>query len=91
MTAHAKKPPIGMVDSPNIQHYQLTKPQLKLLGYFDELERYQALTNKKPPHLRLKRADYIDLDALIRKQSDNKRSLATVNYKGYAILPMGEA
>lgn len=91
MTAHAKKPPIGLVDSPNIQHYELTKPQMRLLGFFDELERYLALANKKPPHLRLKRADYVDLDASIRKQSDNKRTLADVNYKGYRILSMGEA
>ncbi|NII73938.1 hypothetical protein FHW84_002511 [Dyella sp. SG562] len=91
MSAHAKKPQIGIVDSPNIQHYQLTKPQLRLLGFFDELERYQALANKKPPYMRLKKADYIDIDASIRKQSENKRTLADVNYKGYRILSMGDA
>ncbi|GAA0696213.1 hypothetical protein ISN75_06740 [Dyella marensis] len=91
MSAHAKKPPIGFINSPNITEYQLTKPQLKLFGYFDELERYQALANKKPPHVRLKREDYNDLDASIRKQSDGQRTLAQVNYKGYAILSMGAA
>jgi GTPase involved in cell partitioning and DNA repair len=86
-----QKPSVGVVDSLNIQHYQLTKPQLKLLGYFDELERYQALANKKPPYMRLNKMDYVDIDASIRKQSENKRTLADMNYKGYRILSMGDA
>ena len=85
-----QKPLIGSINSSNLMEYKLTKAQLKLLGFFDELESYQPLANKRPPHMRLKRADYSDLDASIRKQSDGQRSLGNVFYKGYSILSMEE-
>jgi hypothetical protein len=90
MNAQLKKPPIGVIDSPNLTDFVLTKPQQKLLEKFCALERCLALANKKPVNLRLSRHDYIDLDASIRKQSDGGRNLTSVNYKGYAILSAAE-
>lgn len=86
MNAQLKKPSIGIIDSPNLTDFVLTKPQQALLTKFCEMERYLALARKKPQNLRLRRVDYNDLDASIRKQSDGKRDLTKVNYKGYVIL-----
>jgi len=47
MNAQLKKPPIGVIDSPNLTDFVLTKPQHKLLEKFCAMERYLALAKKK--------------------------------------------
>jgi hypothetical protein len=78
------------VDSSSVTDYELTKPQMALFAKFDDICRYLALANKKPPNIRLKRTDWVEINNKVVNLSAGKRSLATVTYKGYPILSATE-
>ena len=81
---------VSAIDSSSVMDYELTKPQKALFAKFDDVCRYLALANKKPPNVRLKHADWVDINSKVQNLSAGKRSLATVTYKGYPILSANE-
>lgn len=81
---------VSAIDSSQVMDYELTKPQKALFAKFDDVCRYLALANKKPPNIRLKRADFVEINNKVLALSAGKRSLATVTYKGYPILSATE-
>lgn len=81
---------VSAIDSSSVMDYELTKPQKALFAKFDEGCRYLALANKKPPNVRLRRVDFVEINNKVLALSAGKRSLATVTYKGYPILSATE-
>lgn len=85
MSAITKKEP-SIVNSGELGQYKLPAQMKKVLAKFGELIDYMALMGKTPPHLRITRRDYVDLDSSIRKQSAGQRTLAEVRHRGYSVL-----
>lgn len=85
MNAKAKIPPPVIV-SKDLTAYRLTKKHQAVLKRWDDMKAYLALANKTPEVVRLSLADYADINAAISNQSDGKRSLADVRYKGVPVL-----
>jgi hypothetical protein len=84
------KPAKALVDSPRLRDYKLTKPQQALLEKFDKLSCYMATSGKTPPCLRLRRVDFIELDASIRAQSGGKRTLSGLTHRDVPVLSASE-
>lgn len=90
MNAQMKEAPRAANLSNTVNGFEISKRFRDLLAKFDKLYDYMKLANKTPPCLRLKRADYRDLDALVRQQSQGKRQLANLTYRNLPILSAGE-
>lgn len=85
MSAKAKLPP-PMIVSHNLTDYRLTKKHKALLEQWSKMNAYMRLANKTAPCVRLAISDYADIDAAVRNQSDGKRELSQVTYRGVPIL-----
>lgn len=90
MNAQMKAPPRAANLSKTLSGFQLTKKHLALLTQFDKLYAYQKLTNKTPPCVRLKRADFVDINAAVRAQSQGQRNLGQLTYRDLPIMSAGD-
>ncbi|KAF1045631.1 hypothetical protein [Xylophilus sp.] len=90
MNAQMKEPPRAANLSHTLTGFELSKRYTDLLKKFDAMYDYMKLANKTPPCLRLKRADFVDLNALVRSQSQGQRTLGALTYRGLPILSAGE-
>lgn len=80
------KPAIAPNLSFELNGFQLTKKHQSLLEKFDKLQNYMRLANKEPPCLRLSRADFAEINAVVVKQSQGKRELGQLTYRNLPIL-----
>ena len=66
------------VDSANIDDYLKLPKRLK-----EKLKAFDKVSLIRPqPHVRLFRADYVDLDSQVRDVSGGKHNVTTVRYRG---------
>lgn len=79
------KPAPPVILSKNLSEYRLTKRHQGILQRWHEMRKYMELANKSPTCVRLARADYADIDAAVRNQSDGKRDLSMVTYHGVPV------
>lgn len=79
------KPAPPVILSKNLSDYKLTKRHQGVLQAWEKMRAYMRLANKAPPCVRLTRADYADIDAAVRNQSDGKRDLSMVKYEGVPV------
>lgn len=89
MNAQMKAPPRAANLATTLTGFDLPKRFKNLLTQFDKMYAYQKLANKAPPCLRLGRADFNDLNALIRSQSQNNRNLGQLTYRDLPIMSAG--
>lgn len=90
MNAVMKEAPRSAQLSYNLTDYKLTAGHKKLLRRFDDLCKYMRAANKTPPHMRLSRHDYADINASVTRQSDGQRSLQVVRYGTFSIISASE-
>ena len=79
------KPAKTAILSKNLSDYKLTKAQKSILARWDDMKQYMLLAGKSPDCVRLSVSDYANLDAAIRNQSDDKRSLSDLTYAGVPV------
>jgi hypothetical protein len=85
MITKTKLPP-PVVNSRGLSEYRLTKKHQAILQKWKDMRAYMNLANRAPPCVRLNAADYGDIDAAVRAQSEGKFTLADVKYEGVPIL-----
>ncbi|WP_426287495.1 hypothetical protein [Luteibacter sp. E-22] len=90
MNAMMKEPPRAANLSTTLSGFKLTKRHQGLLEAFDRMHEYMKLANKTPPCLRLKRSDFVDINAAVRAQSQGQRNLGQLTYRDLPILSAGE-
>lgn len=90
MSAQMKEPPRAANLSDTLMGFEIPKRFKTLLAQFDKMYAYMALANKAPPCVRLKRQDFVDLNAIILGQSQKKRTLGQLTYRDLPILSAGD-
>lgn len=85
MNTKTKIPPPVIV-SKDLSAYRLTKKHQGVLKRWDDMQAYLKLANKSSEVIRLNLADFADIDAAVRNQSDGKRDLSQCRYKGVPVL-----
>lgn len=85
MSTKAKAPPI-VIRSRNLGEYRLTKKHQAIFQKWKDMRAYMRLANREPQCVRLNPADYQDIDAPVRAQSEGEFSLAMVKYEGVPVL-----
>lgn len=75
-----------VVLSRSLTEYRLTKKHLAILQRWKDMRAYMKLANKEPSCVRLAPADYADIDAAVRNQSEGQRDLSMVRYEGVPVL-----
>lgn len=71
-----------VVDSRDVGQYRELPERIK--EKFDAFDKIHAVSAQ--PHVRLFRADYVDVDSVVRQQSDGKWNAATVRYRGLPLV-----
>lgn len=71
-----------LVDSQEIGQYRKLPKRLK--EKFTAFDRIHSI--KPQPHVRLFRADYVDLDGKVREMSGGKWNASTVRYRGLPLV-----
>lgn len=72
--------------SRDLSKYKLSRKQKGFITAWEKMNEYMKLANKSATSMRLGIADYNDLAAAVRNQSDGKRDLSELTYKGVPIL-----
>lgn len=71
-----------VVDSPDVGQYRKLPKRLKeKFAAFDKVHAVRA-----QPHVRLFRADWVDLDGKVREASGGKWNASTVRYRGLPLV-----
>lgn len=80
-----------VIRTPMLEHCKINKRILAALDRFVQMRIYMALAGKPcPAHIRLFRADYLDVDSAVRAQSDGNFNASQVTFAGVPLLPHDE-
>lgn len=76
-----------IVDSPNLGDYKLRKPLRAKLEAFDKLNEYNRLAGRPPlAAVRLYIDDFSDIARAVSTQSDKRRSIVDVSWRGLPVI-----